>query len=361
MRSAFEQAPRATLPLPLHPAGEGMSRRTQSDTFSLDPKRIALEGYYVREPEDDDDFEAFKDTIRARGEIDIPVSVRTLGPLTARKYVLVWGRRRLTAALQLGIAMIPVRTFGEISETDAIKLQLQENLNRRAMTPAETTQAFFELSSRGIPNAEIARTYGKPTSYVSYMVRTGEALAQLSDDERHRLNRSGALKVRLCQDIAARESIGVRVTALRELIASTTLNELGDRDELEQQEDPQSQPGRSNARGGKGSHKAKRRRSQSPTKRKDEESPFARRELRNQKGRSFRVRWTEHDLERDPEAFVRQLSDVLREEIAHLVTRLEQRRALAASGGLPPEIAAQFESARTSAVKLAGWLPSPIV
>lgn len=345
VRGAFQNQALPTPPVPLHPAGEGMSRLARSDTFSLDPKRIVIEGFYVREPDDDEDFGAFCDTLRVRGEIDIPLSVRTSGPVTSRKYILVWGRRRLTAALQLGFPMVPVRTFGDISETEAIKLQLQENLNRRAMTPAETAHAFWELTTRGLANVEIARTYGKTESYVSYLVKTGEALAQLDVTERRALNRSGALKVRVCQDIAKQGSLPHRVAALRTLAASAATGPAPTLD------DEEPAPARSRRAPGK--------KRVAHTRRRDEERPFIARDLRNGEGRSFRVRWTDRDLDANPEEFVRRLSEALGGEVERLAARLEERKASADAGStLDPKMTAQFEAARATAIQLATWLPA---
>lgn len=293
-----------------HPIASGMSREARRDIYDLDPKRISIAGYYVREDdESEEDFKSFKEGIRLRGQIDVPISVRTTGPATDRQYILVWGRRRLRAARALGFPTIPVRDYGDLSETEAVKLQLSENLNRREMTPVECSTAFWELSQRGIANREIITLFSRAESYVSYMVRTGEALAKLSEDERRALNRDGLLYVRDCQTIAAIPSIAARVDALRTLLKTRS----NGTSEEQNNATIAKVPGKST---GKGAVKLP------PRQRPDEQQSFLGRGLRNH-GRSFRVRWADEDLREAPDQFVAELTGFIDQELEQLAHRLQ--------------------------------------
>jgi len=320
-----------------HPIASGMSRETRRDIYDLDPKRITIAGYYVREDdESEEDFKSFREGIRLRGQIDVPISVRTTGPATDRQYILVWGRRRLRAARALGFPTIPVRDYGDLSETEAVKLQLSENLNRREMTPVECATAFWELSQRGISNREIVTLFSRAESYVSYMVRTGEALAKLSEDERRILNRDGLLYVRDCQTIAAIPSIAARVDSLQTLLKTRSNSP-----SQEHHNDTTAKPPAKSA--GKTAVKLP------PRQRPDEQQSFLSRELRNH-GRSFRVRWGDEDLREAPDQFVAELTgfiDQELEQLAHRLDALEQEHQ--AAGG----DAAQLDAIRRARADVA--------
>ena len=321
----------------LHAIANGMSREVRHDIYDLDPKRIVIDGYYVRvDDESDEDFKGFEEGIRLRGQIDVPISVRTTGPPTARRYILIWGRRRLRAALRVGLATVPVRDYGELEETEAVKLQLSENLNRREMTPVECATAFWELSQRGISNREIVALFSRAESYVSYMVKMGEALAQLRDDDRRRMNRDGLLYVRDCQAIAALSSLADRIQALQTLLKTRVANapESTHHDDANTATAPKVGQGRVSSK---------------PGRRADEQQAFIGRGLRNQ-GRSFRVRWVDGDLRADPDRFVSALTTFLDRELEQLVEHLDTLETEYRSAGID---AAQLDAvarARTAVV-----------
>lgn len=349
-----------------HPTASGMSREARKDVFNLDPHRITEVGFYVREADiEDEDFDAFCTAVKERGQIDQSISVRTTGPVANRQYILVWGMRRLRAALRLGIEQVPVRDFGEISETEAIKLQLQENLNRKPMSPLETAIAFSELASRGERNTAIARLFGKTASYVSYMLKTGEALARLEPAERRTLNANGALRVRDCQRLALIDDLAARTAALRTLLTTPASAPASDAAETPDAhaDDPHGAGNRSAAEPAPADGGARRAAPAITRERRpDEDAPFVVRELRNGQGRSFRVRWRNRDLVENPEHFVEQFTALLRTEVEHLVGRLESLKASHAEhgGSLGRDMADEFERARQAALKHAAWLSAPV-
>ena len=337
-----------------HPADGAMSRTVRKDLYSLDPRRIVEEGFYVRETDvDDADFTAFLEAVRQRGEIDQPISVRTriISP-QEKRYILVWGMRRLRAALALGLPHVPVRDFGEIDETAAIRLQLQENLNRKEMTPVETALAFWELSQRGVAGADIARDNARTKGYVSALLNAGQAIAALTAEERHVLSAPGRFRVRDAQALMALKGSEARVDALRTLLrapAPTT----DDADGTDLGESTGDAGHRETASSVDTAPTAGKTSSLGRSRRADEEGPFHVRTLRGGRGRVVRIRWHDQDLRDRPREFVERFAGFLQQEVDHLHARLA-----ALETALPPAAtqAAEFQAAKERALRLASWL-----
>ena len=347
--------PRALATATRHPADAAMSRTIRKDLYSLDPRRIVTQGFYVRETDvDDADFAAFLEAVRQRAEIDQPISVRTriVAP-QEKQYILVWGMRRLRAALALGLPHVPVRDFGEIDETAAIRLQLQENLNRKEMTPVETALAFWELSQRGVSGAEVARDNARTKGYVSALLNAGQAIAELTSVERRALSAPGRFRVRDAQALMSVKGTAARVEALRALLRAAAPAG-GDDDALEETERTGA------AEAGKGAdeaagptHTARGKTPLGRVRRADEDGPFHVRSLRGGRGRVVRIRWRDQDLRERPQEFVERFAGFLQQEVDHLHARLA-----ALETALPPSAtqAADFHAARERALRLASWL-----
>lgn len=321
---------------PSHPTAAA-SRKARPDFFDLDPKRITESGPYVREIDFNDDFEAFCASVRERGQIDQPISVRRDGD--SSQFILVWGKRRLHAALRLGLEKIPVRNLGDVDDVDAMKLQLQENLARKSMSAVERALSFWELSSRGLTNPDIASVIGKSVSYISYMTKTGEGIAALTEDERRELNQRDVLSVRACQLIAQHETIADRAAALRQLLVHP---EAASRDAQESERvDPERSGNQVEVNTTRETASAPRDPAStslgSRPSRPDEEAPFVVKDLRGGQGRTFRVRWYNRDLRENPEDFVAQLVERVKMEQQLLINRLESLEHTALSGAMPDQ------------------------
>jgi ParB/RepB/Spo0J family partition protein len=315
---------------PRHPMGEDFGYEVSDELYLMDPRRIELEGPYVRNWVDEDaDFHAFCDAVAATGEIEQPIGIRTVGGLLEKRYVLIYGMRRWKASLKAGLSKIPVRDYGEISEERSLSLQMIENETRADPHPVDTAYGYHLLVENGETQAEVARRYGRTPAYVSYMRAVGEAIASLAPTERDALYRSERVTVRAFQEIATRPK-GARPAALLELLRPA------------EEDTPVSN--------------AVQRR----TRREGE--PFQSRELRG--GRSFRVRWRDADLREEPEAFTEELHDHVTAEYERLATRLraiERKTRVAkrgaASAGDPEAIAraaARIEAALAEMRRLAG-------
>lgn len=298
---------------PSHPAeAERTERRTRRDVFDVDPKRIVERGPYIREWDaEGEEFERLLQAVRARGEIDTPLWVRSSGPAGNRTLVLVSGKGRLHAALRAGLATVPVRDWGELDDRQAVGRQLEENLNRQDMSPAETALALWLVHGFGESISDIGRRLHRDKGYVSYMVRVGEAIDACTREEQVRLARRGVLQVRQCQAIGALPDVAARIAALREV-----LSESGDG---EQAREDDSKQGREAA----AASEASRSRRKPPSKRPREEgSQFEARPLRD--GRTFRMKWVNRDLQVDPGAVAQSFVDAVAQESAALAEALRR-------------------------------------
>ncbi|HEY0776618.1 MAG TPA: ParB N-terminal domain-containing protein [Gemmatirosa sp.] len=293
-----------------HPAtAERTDRRTRRDVFDLDPRRVVERGPYIREwDEQGEEFERLVAAVRARGEIDTPIWVRSHGPTGQREFVLVAGKGRLRAALRNGLPTVPVRDLGDLDDAQAVARQVEENLNREDMTPAETAHALWRMHGFGESISEIGRRLHRDKGYVSYMVRVGEAVDALGADDQARLARRGALQVRQCQTIGALPDVAQRVAALRQAIAAGGAEGA----------DAADRPARAAAIGPADGAR------EGATRRADEQAAFYGRPIRN--GRTFRMRWVEQELRADPAAvvdgFVRAIEEE-REQLVEALRRLE--------------------------------------
>ncbi len=87
-------------------------------------------------------------------------------PQIEGKYQLVYGERRLRAALAAGLAEVPSEIVRH-SDVEMAEIGLAENIQRRDLTPLEEAQALKALmDQRGYSQREVAERLGKTTGYV---------------------------------------------------------------------------------------------------------------------------------------------------------------------------------------------------
>lgn len=331
-----------------HPAtADRMDRRTRRDVFDLDPRRIVERGPYIREwDEYGEEFERLVEAVRARGEIDTPIWVRSQGPTGQREFVLVAGKGRLRAALRNALPTVPIRDLGDLDDRQAVARQVEENLNREDMTPAETAHALWRMHGFGESISEIGRRLHRDKGYVSYLVKVGEAFDALAPEEQARLARRGALQVRQCQAIGALADVGERVAALRQVLSTGVAGPDGAGADGETAAAPAARPSstapatRAAPNGAAAARAGARRRA-------DEQTPFYGRAIRN--GRTFRMRWVEQDLRADPGAVVDGFVRAMQEEREQLVDALRRLEA----GGRAGEEREAIVQARRALERLA--------
>ena len=118
--------------------------------ISLDPALIDQSPVLDRIQEGDDEYPALRDLIRASGQ-DTPILVRP-HPVSGGRYIVVFGRRRLKAARELGLQVKAV--VKSMDDTTAIVAQGQENA-------ARSNLSFIERARFAKKLAELA--YNKDT------------------------------------------------------------------------------------------------------------------------------------------------------------------------------------------------------
>lgn len=267
-----------------HPLGKDFGFEISEDRYLMDPRKIELEGTYVRSnPEREAAFSDFVNSVRERGEIEQAIGIRAAGSPLERRYILVYGMRRWKASLLAGIGKIPVRDYGPIPEETSLRLQMLENEARESPHPVDTAYGYFLLAREDRSQTEIARETGRTQPYVSYMSKVGEAIALLNDEQRMGLYTSGKATVRAFQEVAKKRDVAARKRALLALLEAAPL--------------PVRRPG---------------------------SAPFESRQLRGGTGRSFRVRWRDVDLREDPEGFTASLHAHVVDEYERILERLEE-------------------------------------
>jgi ParB/RepB/Spo0J family partition protein len=216
-RAAFSNAQ----PGSLHPAAVVDGATRAKNHLTLPIAQIEEEGAYVREVESEEDLADLARSIRTDGDVPGAIGVRRVGPPVNPRFVLVYGRRRLHAARLAGLTSVTVRDLGTIGEDEAFLQQIAENESRRAMSVMDACLAYFRAHHGfGHTQAVLASRAGKSPGYVSWMTKGGEALAQLSDDERAALARHPKMGTAIFRDTSSKP-LAERVETLRAMARST--------------------------------------------------------------------------------------------------------------------------------------------
>lgn len=148
-------------------------------------------------------------------------SIRTngfIGALSVRPFGAqfeVWaGNRRLEAAKQAGLTELPCEVY-DLTDVQALELNLTEQINRADLTPMEEGQACRRLVElAGYSVDQVAQKLGQSRSWVS----TRMALCGLAPEVVTALE-GGALKLSVAQALAALPSQMLQVKALDTLRA----------------------------------------------------------------------------------------------------------------------------------------------
>lgn len=104
-------------------------------------------------------------SVREHGILQ-PLCVRPAG----ERYRVVFGVRRLRAALQAGLAEVPC-TIQVLDDAQAFLLNLVENLHRQHLSGAERVRAIERLAATGLGVREIGRRTGFDPSTISRWLR----------------------------------------------------------------------------------------------------------------------------------------------------------------------------------------------
>jgi ParB family chromosome partitioning protein len=96
-----------------------------------------------------------------------PILVRTVPG--SDKYMLVYGERRYRASLDAGISDIPV-IIKTMTDSEALEVQIIENLQRKDVHPIEEALAFSQLNEK-YSTDEIAQRMGRSIKFVQQRIR----------------------------------------------------------------------------------------------------------------------------------------------------------------------------------------------
>jgi ParB family chromosome partitioning protein len=148
--------------------------------FEVATDGIDTNPFQPRKRIDDERLRELADSIRNDGVLQ-PVVVRRKG----EKYELIMGERRLQAARLAGVATIPV-VVRDVSDADALRLAIVENIQRENLNPVEEAQAYRRLISEfSVSQASVAGMVGKDRSSVANTLRLlnlPEEIQQLIQD-----------------------------------------------------------------------------------------------------------------------------------------------------------------------------------
>jgi ParB family chromosome partitioning protein len=101
-------------------------------------------------------------SVAEKGIIE-PLVVRQRGS----RFQIVAGERRYQAAVQVGLADVPV-VIREVDDNEIIEIALVENLQRKDLTPFEEAEALQGLSQRcGYTHEDLARRLGKSRTSIT--------------------------------------------------------------------------------------------------------------------------------------------------------------------------------------------------
>lgn len=156
------------------------------------------------------DLSALVKSIETNGFVGA-LAVRDLGAGADEELYEVWaGNRRLAAAKQAGLTTVPCDVY-ELTEVQALELNLTEQINRSDLSPLEEGEAcrsLMELS--GYTTAQVAAKLGQSTSWVTKRV----ALCGLAPEVRKALAK-GETSLTVAQALAALPSQKAQVDALK--------------------------------------------------------------------------------------------------------------------------------------------------
>ena len=134
--------------------------------FDVPTDVVQANPFQPRKHIDDERLKELSESIKADGVLQ-PVVVRRKGP----NYELIMGQRRLQAARLAGLPMIPV-VIRDVSDADALRLAIVENIQRENLNAIEEAQAYRRLISEfNVSQSELAGMVGKDRSSVANTIR----------------------------------------------------------------------------------------------------------------------------------------------------------------------------------------------
>ncbi|NTW00139.1 MAG: ParB/RepB/Spo0J family partition protein [Oscillochloris sp.] len=165
----------------------------------LDPRQLETDPDGVRE--DPGDVAGLAATIAERGLLQ-PLGVVESG---GTRYRVVYGGRRLVAAMQLGLERVPCIVL-DADDPDLMLRQLIENVQRQDLNDIEQARAYARLRARivaergKLPESELDEVVGEAVGFTGRTVRRYLGLLDLPDDVQQMIRR-GELNVTQAQHL----------------------------------------------------------------------------------------------------------------------------------------------------------------
>lgn len=148
-------------------------------------------------------------SIKAHGLLS-PIVVRKMN----MKYEIIAGERRFQACKAAGIGRIPAMVK-DISDADAFKISLVENLQREDLNPMEEAEAFFTLKDQfHLTHQDIAAAVNKDRSTVTNSMR----LVNLPVEAKTAL-KEGVITTGHARAILMAEGVTAQVALLERVVA----------------------------------------------------------------------------------------------------------------------------------------------
>ncbi|NER38103.1 MAG: ParB/RepB/Spo0J family partition protein [Oscillatoria sp. SIO1A7] len=117
-------------------------KKTQVKAAFLPFEAIQFPSQQPRRYFDPDKMAQLIESVKHHGILE-PLLVR---PVSDTKYELVAGERRYRAAVQAGLAEVPV-TIKKLTDEEALQISLTENLQREDLNPVDETEGILSLLS----------------------------------------------------------------------------------------------------------------------------------------------------------------------------------------------------------------------
>lgn len=151
----------------------------------------------VRTSFDEDALAELMNSVRDKGVLQ-PIGVR----LVKGKYMLIYGERRYRAAKSVQAAFkdrttIPAVVYENMTDEQALELQIIENLQRKDVHPIEEAIAFKNLTKiKGFDVLEISKRVSKSTTYVATRLKLNDLIPEFQKAfYRERMTLTTALKL----------------------------------------------------------------------------------------------------------------------------------------------------------------------
>ena len=148
-----------------HPESAGTVLLLRHDSIRPDPDQ-------PRKEFDEAALQELAQSLDSEGLLQ-PISVRPDGD--GDGYILIAGERRWRAAGILEWETIPALVHESLTDQEAARLQLLENIVRRDLNPIEEAQALRRMLDEGYTIEELANALGRPANQITWRVEMLEA------------------------------------------------------------------------------------------------------------------------------------------------------------------------------------------